>query len=216
MRSHRRGFTLIEMMLTVAIIGILAALAYPVLIRQRPRAQLLGTTTELFSLLRNARQNALATGRNTVVMLFPQAPSSERGTGRVVVVEDPANTWFGGTAPNFQTFSATASPRADSLIGVLEFPNGITVGFGGSAAPTLRAPYANIPSGSACTFCSGTDGRGAIMFDYRGRAWFYDASGTRLGVTGGTIALQGPDEMQGFRALVISAATGSVVAVNAG
>jgi hypothetical protein len=122
----------------------------------------------------------------------------------------------GATASTFPTFDAAARLRSDNLVGDLEFPDGITVGLGGAPAPTLAAPYANVPSDSACTFCSGTDGRGAIVFDYRGRASFFDGSGARLGVIGGTIALQGPADLHGFRALVISAATGTVVAVNAG
>jgi len=94
-RASSRGFTLIEMMVTVAIIAIVAALAYGSIARQRPRANLMGTATELQALLRNARQNALSTSRDTVVLFLPQAANGEQGTGRVVVIEDATHTFFG-------------------------------------------------------------------------------------------------------------------------
>ena len=209
MRAHR-GFTLIELAVTVAMIAILATLAYGVLIRQRPRANLLGATTELFALVRNARQNALATGRNTVVLVFPDQANSEGGTGRVVLVEDPGATMFGATSPNFTSFSASRSFGNESLLGDIPFPKGVTVGFGGAAPPTLAAPYATVPSNVPCTFCSGSgDHRGAIVFDYRGRARFYNATGAALAVSGGSIALQGGIEFPGYRMLVVHGATGS-------
>ncbi len=212
MRAHR-GFTMIELVVTVVIFGILAALAYPLIEHQRPRANLAGTATELFAVIRNARQSALATGRNTVVMVFPQVANSLKGTGRVVVVEDPNGTMFGATAPNFASFDPTAQLSSDNLLGDLSFPIPVTVGLGGAAAPALRPPYSSLPSG-ACTFCGGTDGRGAIVFDYRGRARFYSDVGNPQAVFGGTIALQAMPDVPGFTMLVVNAATGSAFTLN--
>jgi prepilin-type N-terminal cleavage/methylation domain-containing protein len=221
----RRGFTLLELMIAVAIVAILAALAVPTIVRQRPRARLQGAAADLAGLLRGARQNALSTGLDTVVMVFPQEPNGESGIGRIVVREDATHDFFSTTAAtNFAGYSAESrGDDREALLGTLELPRGIIVGLAGQAAPTLDAPYSAITTG-ACTFCgSGPGGRGAIVFDSRGRARFHTGNAAALEVFGGTIALQAAPEVaggapviDGYRLLVITAATGSVRALDNG
>jgi prepilin-type N-terminal cleavage/methylation domain-containing protein len=212
-----RGFTLFELIITVTVSLILAVVAYTSLARSKPRANLMSSATELEAVLRNARQNALSTGRETVVMVFPTQKNQQGGTGIVIALELATTTFFGGTAPNFKNFDPTAPAATDNLLGKLDLPMGITVGLGGIAAPTLNAPYSAITAG-ACSFCdTGGDGRGAVVFDPRGRAKFYNTgSGAELQVFGGTIALQGTPNIQGHRLLLISKAGGSVRAVDNG
>ena len=213
-----RGFTLVELMVTVAIIAIVAALAYFGVARLRPRAELLTSAADLEALVRGARQNALSTGRDTVVMVFPQARNPRGGAGRVIVYEDAAHTFFGAVAPNFDAFDPVApGVPGDSLLGNLDLPLGITFGLGGAAAPVLDDPYKSIPVG-LCSFCASTgDDRGAIAFDYRGRARFYPSCGAPLAVPGGTLALQGNQDLRGsFRLLVITTATGGVRSLSGG
>ena len=71
-RRRNHGFTLLEMAVVLAIVVVLATLAAVALGRARPRANLATASNELYALFRNARQNAMTTGRNTVVMVFPQ------------------------------------------------------------------------------------------------------------------------------------------------
>jgi prepilin-type N-terminal cleavage/methylation domain-containing protein len=205
-----RGATLVELVITVAVMAILSTVAYTSLARARPRANLMGSTTELEAVLRNARQNALSTGRDTVVMVFPQNKNQQGGTGSIIAWEDTTHTFFGGTAPNFASFDPAKPAAADNLLGKLDLPLGITFGLGGVAAPTLEAPYSGIGAG-ACSFCAtGGDGRGAVVFDPRGRARFYSAPGAELSVFGGTVALQGTPNVEGYRLLIISKPGGSV------
>jgi prepilin-type N-terminal cleavage/methylation domain-containing protein len=202
-RSSQRGFTLVELIITVAIVVILASLAYLSLARSRPRANLLGTTAELEALLRNARQDAMTSGRDVAVLVFPDASNSRGGVGRVVAVQNAPATFFSMTV------------AGDDLV-QLEFPRGIAIGLGGLAAPALPAPYGSITA-AACSYCKTTGNhRGAIRFDPRGSATFYSDTATPLDVPGGTIALQGTPEVPGHRLLVITAAAGSVFPLNNG
>ncbi len=214
-----RGFTMVEVVVTVAIVGILASLAAIGMERYKPRANLSSTAAQLHALLRGARQNALATGRDTVVMFFPQFDNPLGGTGRIVIYEDGAGTFFSDSGtPNFASYDPAKAPageRAD-VLEMLDLPRGITVGVGGLPVPTLSAPYDRITPG-ACTFC-GTlaHGRGAIVFSARGRAWFFSANGSPTSVAGGSVALTGHPVIDGYRLLVISAGAGGIRAYHRG
>lgn len=209
-----------ELAVTMAIVVILAGLAAVGLSRFKPRAGLSSSAAELTALFNAARQNALATGRDTVVMIFPQFQNLAGGTGRVVLYEDGAFNFFSTTAvPNFSGFSpsdpSTTAARGE-VLETMDLPRDVTFGLGGLAAPALAAPY-NLIAANYCSFCAaGGDGRGAVVFDPRGRALFYQASGSPLPVMGGTLALQGPAGMTGHRLLVITTTTGSVRTFNNG
>lgn len=218
-RPSGRGFTLIEMAVTVAIVGVLAALAAVGMQRFKPRAGLASSAVQLTALLNAARQNALSTGNDTVVMFFTQFGNPLGGTGRVILYEDQMFNFFSGAAsPNFgNVLTSPASPIAPNsssdAFETLDLPRGMSFGFGGVATPTLAAPYDLITAGS-CSFCSST-GNGAVVFDSRGRARFYSANGAPLAIAGGTVALQGSD-VAGYRLVVITSTTGSVKAFNRG
>ncbi len=215
-RRGERGFTLIEVAVTMAIVVVLAALAAVGMQRFKPRAGLASTTAELTALLNAARQNALSTGNDTVVMFFTQFGNPLGGTGRVILYEDPSFNFFSSATPNFGAYDPASpiSPNSSSdAFETLDLPRGMSFGFGGLATPTLTAPYNLITAGS-CSFCSGS-GKGAVVFDSRGRARFFNANGAPLAVAGGTLALQGSD-VDGYRFVVITSATGSVKAFNRG
>ena len=215
-----RGFTLVELAVAMAVAAILAALAAVGLQRFKPRAGLSSSAAQLTALLNAARQNALATGRDTVVMIFPQFQNPIGGTGRVVLYEDGNFDFFNPGAPaNFSGYDPAdpaAAGRAD-VLETLDLPRDVTFGLGGLAAPALAAPY-NLINAAACSFCApGGDGRGALVFNSRGRALFYQASGAPIApASGGTLALQGPAFMPGHRLVVITATTGSVKTFNNG
>jgi prepilin-type N-terminal cleavage/methylation domain-containing protein len=204
-----RGFTLFELIIAVTVSLILAVVAYTSLARNKPRANLMSSATELEAVLRNARQNALSTGHDTVVMVFPQQQNQQGGTGTVIALElttTTATTFFGATAPNFATFDPTKPANEDNLLGKLDLPSGITFGLGGFAPPVLDVPYKAITTG-ACSFCdTGSDGRGAVVFDTRGRASFFPT----ISLFGGTIGLQGTPQVEGYRLIIISRPGGSV------
>jgi prepilin-type N-terminal cleavage/methylation domain-containing protein len=225
--SHRRnrGFTLVEMMVVLAILVTLAALAAISLQRARPRANLANVSTELLALLRNARQNAMATGRNTVVVVFPQFQNPDGGTGRVIVFEDPDATFFrAATSPNFQTlvpgtFNVGA---ATEILLSIDLPRGTEIG--GALATALAAPYERVDGSLSCGFCStGLDGRGAVQYDSRGRATFHSANGAALDLWGAALSLRavdpgnrGSSSIDGVRTLVLTSTAGGVRSISGG
>ena len=216
-----RGFTVTELVTVVAIAGILAALAYASFGRLRPRARLADASNELVAIVHGARQHALATGHDVVVMVFPQFAGPD-STGRVVVYEDGDFALFNASAtPNFGGYDPAtprAGPRGDVLV-TYDLPRSVVIGpsTGAGAGSAMPAPLAGIAIDVDCSFCAtGGDRRGAIRFDSRGRATFHSANGVPLAnQLGGTVSLATP-ETDGQRSLVVTAGTGSVGLRNQG
>lgn len=59
---------------------------------------------------------------------------------------------------------------------------------GGVTMVAKDAPFAGMPMATACTFCSGTPLRGAIVFSPDGSARFIDGNGDTVGASGATAA----------------------------
>ena len=222
--TSAHAFTIIELIIVVAIMAALAAIAWSNLWRLRPRAQLADATSELVALVHGARQHALATGNDVAVMVFPNFAGSG-STGRVVVYEDGNADLFSDAATiNFAGYDAAALPRAgrSTIVADYDLPRNVVVGpsAGAGSSAALVAPMAAIPINVDCSFCKADgDRRGAIRFDSRGRASFYSGN-TGLGqpaanVVGGSLSLAAP-EVGGQRTIIVTSGTGSVTLHNQG
>lgn len=74
-RSTRRGYTLIEVVVVVAIIGVIVALGMPLMSKSRENARLASTARETIGKLQAARQLSVVTRRlNNVQPLAPLVP----------------------------------------------------------------------------------------------------------------------------------------------
>jgi prepilin-type N-terminal cleavage/methylation domain-containing protein len=219
-----RGFTLIEMMVVVAVIAVVTAVASFSMTRARPRATLAGATIELRSLLHQARQQALVSGAEVAVLVFPGVSARADSLGRVVIYQDGDFAFFSATsAVNFDGYNPLAlgaGPRGQ-VIDTFDLPRDVTFGpsTGLGTSAVLPAPYAAIPVTTECSFCLGTGAarRGAVVFDPRGRARFYGADGPPMVVDGGSIsltslALQGATPL--VRLVAITGTTGSLQSIN--
>ncbi len=189
-RNQQRGFTLLEMVVVLAMILILAALAGLALVRERPDGTLRGAWVELESTFRLARQEALARGVNVAVLVFPEHGEDAEHRGRIVLLQDEPVTsglpsfFDPAQDPNFATFdpaSSRATPNGQ-ILDAVDLPRGVVVGPStGSGTATLPFPYDSIRTDVACSFC-GPDGgqRGAVVFDPKGRTTFFDVDGTTI------------------------------------
>ncbi len=191
-RSGARGLTVLELVTAVAIMAVLATLAFDAMSRSRPRATFNGVGAELQSLIHAARMQALASGLPVAVLLFPDYRGSG-SQGRVIVLQDDTSTnlsLFNAVAPlNFDNYdpSVLATTPNGQLVTTLDLPQGVNVGPAtGLGVLNLPFPYDRITTNLACSFCNtGGDHRGAVVFDSRGRATFYQAAGTTSGDANG-------------------------------
>jgi prepilin-type N-terminal cleavage/methylation domain-containing protein len=224
-RPDRRtsGFTLIEMMIVVAIMAIIGALAAVSMSRARPRATLAGATVDLQALLHGARQQALTSGQDVAVMFFTGYSPESDVVGRVIVYQDGDNTLFDAASDDrFDKYDPAVLKYAarSEIVTTLDLP--ATVRFGPAegmgATAVLAAPWGSVPVNLDCTFCDGKDKdrRGAVVFDSRGRARFYTQAGAPLAVSGGSISLQIPALGAQVRTLAVGATTGAVRSFNNG
>lgn len=222
-RTRADGFTLMEMMVTIAIIGVIAALGYSSLTRLRPRATLASTVTELSSLLHDARMAAVGSGHDVAVLVFPTTVGQTGTLGRILVYEDGNYDFFTDAGAvrfaGYDPLTPVAGDRSQVLV-TYDLPAGVVLGpatgLGGSAK--LPAPLDAVDVTKPCPFCdAGSPPRGAIRFDPRGRATFYDAAGVKAAAgfsTGGALALTSTD-VGGLKVLAVVASTGAVRLVNA-
>jgi len=217
--TRDRGFTLIEAAVVMAIVSILATLAYSYLGAARPRAQLADAAAELQAILFRARQEALARGRDVAVVFYPGAPSAQDGVGQIFLVVDATTGFMRGTAPAGAVDYCTMTPtRTPEVLARIDLPPNLRL-----ATPTrsvaLPFPYSAVPApANGCSFCTGTlpapaSSRGAVRFDSRGRVAFFADCGAPIDQpNGGSIALTNAD-MRGSRVLAIPP-TGGVRAFN--
>ena len=198
-RAAERGITLIELMVVLAIVGILAALTITSVARGRPRARLDVAAKALQAAMGAARQRALGSGRDVVVAFYTRTVTSQ-GTGRLVVYFDGAGGFASGaaTAPNptLCTFDpvtlATVAPN--EVLDSFDLP--LSLVFASPTAVTaLEFPDTTVPVPvGGCSFCDVGTGAGAIRFDSRGQASFFSTCGVATAPNlGGSLSLVAAD-----------------------
>ena len=85
--QHNGGFTLIELMIAIAMIAILSGIAIPSLSNLAPNYRLKAAARELYSDMQNARIEAIKTNTNAIIQFTPQpySPAGQVGSYRISI-----------------------------------------------------------------------------------------------------------------------------------
>lgn len=144
---NKSGFTIVELMIVVAIIGILAGVARPLVRQAYGVYQARGAARNLVSLFQQARLEAIRAGKNVVITITPGAFDPNGRVGTVVAFVDDNGDWAQPPVPippQERTVFTVAMPPRVSLTGVtvpqLAFNSrGLPINqFGGFAGTTIN------------------------------------------------------------------------------
>ncbi len=215
----RRGVTLIEIMVVIAIIGVLTTLSIASYSQIGAASAPRNAINDLSAQLVRARNRAAESQADVWVIVYPTfhkqtladptANAATGGPGAYFLYEDKSmgfNRPTGGSStevyyqtgatgidfdPVAKTISGTTSLEG-KLIDEVYFDDypGKNVTFGLPAATLAltakQAPFNGVTLSSACTFCSGTPLRGAVVFSPDGSARFVDSAGLTVASAGAT------------------------------
>ena len=236
MRRHAyaRGFTLLEMMLVVAIIGVLAAMTAAASTRIAARNATQSAAAEVSAMLQFARSRAEMQGSDVYVMVFPTMKkdgTTTGGSGALFVYEDMNGDFMSGSGAcngtgtadcswtNFSPPNNINSPSTskDKLLKSLYLDDyakkNVEFGTGTATSAVLKAPFDGITFTDLQDGCSFCNTKGALVFTGEEQLRFFADNGTQASSRTAALALQAVDRPSNVFVFGMVAATGLVTLV---
>ena len=175
---RQRGFTLIEVMLVIAIVGVISAVAVVNLGPLQSHTELGGSTEQVLGMVHRTRLQAMVNRRCTQLLLLDKQP----GQAQRIVARELNSFDCEGTNGGFQNQSMATAPKIDNAkplwveIDRAIFDNPRTeVAFVNHPASLTNADGADLPS----TVTTGKE----LRFRPTGRIWSPDPTLTNDNVT---------------------------------
>jgi len=169
---NQRGFTLVELMMVIAIIGIVAAVPAFNALEVLPRYQLHAAARDFSGNLRLARKSAIRAARN-VQVVFDQSRNSYSLDGRTVPHSGTLESHYGGGVRfgfgrATKSAAATSSKLPSSPITFQGKPKLVT--FNQRGLSNAGRAYFTNKRGDCCAVVVSTSGR-IRMRSWTGKGW---------------------------------------------
>ncbi len=127
--GRKAGFTIVELVIVIAMLGILAGIGSPALMEAYRNFKLRGEVRDLYSALQNARLVAIKENESVVIQFSPQAYTTDGGVGSYYIFVDNGDG-AGGVADN------DVRDGTEEVLADVTMPSGISL-IPSSASPTF-------------------------------------------------------------------------------